>query len=772
MLLPAVVAAVGTGSVPRAAAQLPSRFTESVVFSGLNAPTAVRFSPDGRVFVAEKRGVVKVFDSLADTTPTVFLDLRTQVFNFWDRGLLGLALAPDFPADPGVYVLYSRDAAIGGTAPRWGTAGADSDGCPSPPGPTVDGCVISGRLSRFVAVGDVAGAEQVLIDDWCQQFPSHSVGSLAFGADGALYASAGEGASFTFRDYGQTGNPVNPCGDPPGGVGVALTAVTSEGGSLRAQDMRTTDDPAGLSGAVIRIDPFTGEGLPTNPSAASSDANARRIVAMGLRNPFRITVRPGTDEVWVGDVGSEQREEIDRLVDAGGTATDNFGWPCYEGTSKKAAWVNSGNLICAGLYAEGAAGVTDPYYAYAHGAQVADETCATTSSSVTGLAFYEGGDYPDDMDGALFFADYSRGCIWAMPAGAGGLPDPTAITTFDSAATGVVDLQVGPGGDLFYVDMTNGRVVRISYHPEESPPTPVIAADPTTGHAPLDVQFSAAGTTDVDGGTITYEWDLDGDGQYDDSTAVAPTQRYTVDGDVTVGLRATDDTGLSAVTSRVVHVGNSAPTPVIVTPLATLTWSVGQTVSFSGTATDPEDGALPATAMTWSLVMMHCHTVGECHEHVVQSYTGVGSGSFVAPDHDYPSYLELRLTATDAQGLHATVVRRLYPTSVTLSFTSAVPGVPVTVGDMTTLTPFTQIVIKGSTNSVGAPPSIEVDGVTYRFTRWSDRGALEHLVTPTADTHLIVDMLGPLVDGAAATASAIRRRCDVPAATQVRCGAT
>ena len=181
VLLPAVVAAVGTGSVPRAAAQLPSRFTESVVFSGLNAPTAVRFSPDGRVFVAEKRGVVKVFDSLADTTPTVFLDLRTQVFNFWDRGLLGLALAPDFPADPGVYVLYSRDAAIGGTAPRWGTAGADSDGCPSPPGPTVDGCVISGRLSRFVAVGDVAGAEQVLIDDWCQQFPSHSVGSLAFG---------------------------------------------------------------------------------------------------------------------------------------------------------------------------------------------------------------------------------------------------------------------------------------------------------------------------------------------------------------------------------------------------------------------------------------------------------------------------------------------------------------------------------------------------------------------------------------------------------------
>jgi len=119
-------------------------------------------------------------------------------------------LHPNFPTTPYVYVLYTYDAPIGGTAPRWGTAGATSDPCPTPPGPTDDGCVVSGRLSRLRASGNVMiGAEQVLINDWCQQYPSHSIGALNFGADGMLYASAGEGASFAFTDYGQDGTPVS-----------------------------------------------------------------------------------------------------------------------------------------------------------------------------------------------------------------------------------------------------------------------------------------------------------------------------------------------------------------------------------------------------------------------------------------------------------------------------------------------------------------------------------------------------------------------------------
>src|SRR3954468_23908638 len=257
------VAAVVLSTAPAVhAATYPDGFSEQTVFSGLTNPTAIRFAPDGRVFVAEKSGLVKVFDSLSDPQPDVFADLRTQVHNFWDRGLLGMALDPGFPERPYVYVLYTHDAAIGGTAPRWGTPGATSDGCPTPPGPTDDGCVVSGRLSRLTASGNtMTGNEQVLVEDWCQQYPSHSVGSVEFGRSGALYASAGDGASFNFADWGQDGNPVNPCGDPPGGAGATLAPPTAEGGALRSQDLRSSGDPTSLDGALLRVDPATGAAL-------------------------------------------------------------------------------------------------------------------------------------------------------------------------------------------------------------------------------------------------------------------------------------------------------------------------------------------------------------------------------------------------------------------------------------------------------------------------------------------------------------------------------
>jgi hypothetical protein len=145
---PAALLLVARGA---AAVILPAGFGESTALSGLVGPTAVEFAADGRVFVAEKSGLIKVFHGLADPTPTIFADLRTNVHNYWDRGLLGLALHPAFPAMPYVYVLYTLDAAIGGTPPRWGTVGSTVDDCPTPPGGTQDGCVVAGRLSRLQA---------------------------------------------------------------------------------------------------------------------------------------------------------------------------------------------------------------------------------------------------------------------------------------------------------------------------------------------------------------------------------------------------------------------------------------------------------------------------------------------------------------------------------------------------------------------------------------------------------------------------------------------
>ena len=421
----------------------PAGFEETVAFSGLTNPTVVRFAADGRVFVAEKGGAIKVFDSFSDPTPTLFANLATNVHNFWDRGLLGMALAPGFPASPYVYVLYTYDHQLGSPSapPRWG------DTCPNPPGATGDGCVVSGRLSRLQAAGNVmTGSEQVLIEDWCQQYPSHSVGTVEFGSDGALYASAGDGASFNGADYGQSGNPLNPCGDPPAGVGGAMTPPTAEGGALRSQDLRTSGDPATLDGSVIRVDPSTGTALPSNPLAGDPDPNVRRMIAHGLRNPFRFTVRPGTDELWLGDVGWSLREEINRITDTGDGVVENFGWPCYEGVPRQSTYDGLNLTLCENLYLSPGAD-TDPFYSYRHADQVVPgEDCSPGSSSLSGLAFNAGfaSAFPAEYEGALFFSDYSRDCIWAMKTGGGSNPSPAQLETFVADAANPVNLQFGP----------------------------------------------------------------------------------------------------------------------------------------------------------------------------------------------------------------------------------------------------------------------------------------------------------------------------------------
>ena len=720
------------------AATLPAGFQESIVFSGLTNPTVVRFSSDGRVFVAEKRGVIKVFDSLTDTTPVVFADLNVNVHNFWDRGLLGMALSPNFPADPYVYVLYTYDHVLGSTAPppRWGTPGVYSDPCPTPPGATADGCVVSGRLSRLQASGNaMAGTEQVLIEDWCQQYPSHSVGSVEFGRDGALYASAGDGASFNFADYGQDGSPVNPCGDPPGGAGATLTPPTAEGGALRSQDLRTSSDPAGLDGTVIRINPTTGAAYSGNPQIGATDPNDRRIIASGLRNPFRITNRPGTDEIWVGDVGWNDWEEINRIL-SGTASRVNFGWPCYEGPNRQSGYDAANLNICENLYGQ-AGGVTAPYFSYHHNNRVVpNETCPVGSSSLAGVEFEftaAQNSYPAEYDKGLFFADYSRDCIWVMPKGGDGNPAPGLVRTFAAGAANPVNLENGPGGDLFYVDFDGGTIRRITYTSANQPPLAKATATPTAGTAPLTVNFDGSGSSDPEGGPLTYAWDLDGDGAYDDSTQARPIYTYTAGGSYAAKLKVTDDRLAAGTASVNITVGNTAPSVVINAPTAGTTWKVNDVINFSGMATDTQDGTLPASSLKWDLVMQHCPS--NCHSHPIQSFAGVASGSFVAPDHEYPSYLELKLTATDSGGLTSTTTRRLDPRTVVLTFQTTPGGLQLVVGGTQTRASFSRTVIVGSSNSISAVSPQTKGSKSYSFVSWSDGGTRTHnFVAPATAT--------------------------------------
>ena len=375
------------------AAVVPSGFQESVVFSGLTNPTAVRFASDGRVFVAEKRGIVKEFDSLTSTVPTVVADLRSSVDDYWDRGLLGLALDPNFPTTPYIYLAYTFDAPIGGTAPVW------ERWVPEPAG-SDDGRLCGQRPAR----PDSGGGETrwSVVSRCCSTTGVRSIrvtrSAISCSAlTERLYMSGGDGASFTFTDFGQgggsAGSPTlkNPCGDPPVPAGGTQAPPTAEGGSLRSQSIRrAAGEPVSLDGTILRLDPATGAALPDNPAAANPNSNARRIMAFGLRNPFRFAFRPGTSELWAGDVGEGTWEEINRIVTPTGPQK-NFGWPCYEGAAPHSGFQSAGVNLCTSLYSSGTA--TAPYHTYAHSASVVPgDGCPTANgSSLSAVGFYQGG---------------------------------------------------------------------------------------------------------------------------------------------------------------------------------------------------------------------------------------------------------------------------------------------------------------------------------------------------------------------------------------------
>ena len=734
------------------AAILPDGFQETVAIEGLTQPTAVRFAPDGRIFVAEKSGVLKVFDGLGDPLPDVLTDLGTNVHDFWDRGLLGLAVDSEFPIQPYLYVFYTID--TGAPGGPWG------DACPTPPGPTTDGCVVDGRISRLEVAADntLVGTETVLLESrWCQQFPTHSVGDLLFDADKrVLYAGAGDGASFGYVDYGQAGGssgsptPSNPCGDPPVGTGGTQTPPTAEGGALRSQDLRTPGDPVSYDGTLIALDPGTGAPAPNNP-LLGGDPGDDHIIAYGLRNPYRIALRPGTEELWTIDVGWKGWEEINRVFDVDDAVVENFGWPCYEGAASQPGYFAQALTICQNLYADSGNPATPPYYAYEHWAPIDDGLgefeCSKFqgSTAITGLAFNAGGVYPASYQNALFFSDFRRQCVFVIEAGPDGLPDTGTAKTFIDAASDPIDLRFGPDGRLYYVNYTGGQVIRIDYSPTNLPPVAVAAADPSDGPVGLMVQFDAAGSTDPNAGDVlTYAWDLDADGQFDDSTLLQPSYQYLTQGQYPVGLRVTDDSAELDTDIVLITVGNTSPTPSIVLPHPSVTWRVGQEISFEGQAVDPEDGPLAESSLDWDIVVQQCTggTPDDCLAHSVQENLGTAAGTFVAPDQPWYSFLQIKLTATDSGfpgggggGLAGEAVLELQPEEVDLTFNADPPGLQLAAGNEVESTPFTRTAVVGSANTVGAPTPQDHLGGQYTLVSWSDGGAAGHeIVAPENDT--------------------------------------
>jgi hypothetical protein len=196
---------------------------------------------------------------------------------------------------------------------------------------------------------------------------------------------------------------------------------------------------------------------------------------------------------------------------------------------------------------------------------------------------------------------------------------------------------------------------------------------------------------------------------------------------VYVGLAVTSHNDGVLTTATVDNVGLStslAPTPTISAPASSLTWKVGDTITFSGSATDAEDGPLSAAALTWSLIMRHCPS--NCHTHTIQTFTGISSGSFVAPDHEYPSSLEIKLTARDSSGTEGAKSVIVNPKTVNLTLSSSPSGLGLGLNGTTVTAPVTKTVIVNSQNSLNAPTPQTLGGTTYFFSSWSDGGAASH----------------------------------------------
>lgn len=413
------------------------------VVTGVRQPTAIDWLPDGTMLIARKSGEVLAADG-NEVASTPFIDISDIVNGTRDRGLLDIAVHPDFDNNPYIYLLFTYDPPEVFDQDPGTLAGPDGKGNRA------------GRLIRVTADAStgfrtaVPGSEVTLLGanstwdnfngfvnstndfdeppagenpdgTYLQDFinsdsESHTVGGLAFGKDGqedVLFVSTGDGASYNRVD-------------------------------LRADRVQDIDS---LSGKILRIDPVTGEGLATNPFFnGDPDANRSKVYQMGLRNPFRISVDDASGQLFVGDVGWSRWEEINS---AGAGA--NFGWPYYEGASGVSE-VNSryGNTAEGQAFLDQNVPVDAPVYALSH---QADGINAIVLGDVS-----RGGYYGDAFDGGLFFNDLGQGIVrYASLDDQGQVVD---VNTFTTGANVVVAMREGPDGAMYYVDLNDNLIGR------------------------------------------------------------------------------------------------------------------------------------------------------------------------------------------------------------------------------------------------------------------------------------------------------------------------
>jgi PKD repeat protein len=357
----------------------------------------------------------------------------------------------------------------------------------------------------------------------------------------------------------------------------------------------------------------------------------------------------------------------------------------------------------------------------------------TTGCAIVGGAFYNPptAQFPAEYVGDYFFADHCNAWIRSYD------PATDKANLFATGMERAIDLEVSEDGSLYVLHWNQPvDLEKIGYAGSANrSPSSVISANPTSGPLPLAVNFDGSESHDPDAGdTLSYLWNF-GDGS-PTQTTTAPTisHTYTTNGTYTASLRVRDNHGASSDPATVrIDAGNKAPTPVIESPSADLHFKVGQQITLSGSATDPEDGTLPTSSFSWEVLRHH----NGSHTHTYLSKTG-NNLTFTAPaPEDFSAtgagnYLEVRLTATDSKGLSKTVTREVQPNRVNVSFATNPSGLSLLINGQTFTTPKTLVSWEGYTLNVNAPSPQTLSGKPYVFSSWSDGKGRQHDIVTEA----------------------------------------
>lgn len=524
-----------------AAPPIPADLEARTVASGLQAPTAVAFAPDGRTFIAEKQGTVKVVLPGEAPRARLLLDISDHVATHVDRGLLGIAVDTDFASNGFLYLLYTHDPNPARTAdPKVNRLTRVTVGA----GATVNGSekVLLGT-SPLASCPNPGQTTDCLPSDGF----SHSIGTVRADTDGTLWVGIGDG--------------VTP-------------------GSTSPTIMRALD-PNVMSGAILHID-RNGRGLRGHPFCRTVTDLTRpctKVFSKGFRNPFRFSLL-GDGRVAVGDVGYEAWEEVN-LIEGG----RSYGWPCREGRHP-----TPGYSTTPACKAVSAASQTDPWLEYPH----TSVGGAVMAGPLLGPA------WPAGRRGMLALGDYALGTLSLVDPAAPLLGRATLLDGLGA----VVDVTAAPGGGVALVEagftasgLEPGRVWVVE--PAGASQRPWLK--PTSSSSGLTVAFDAhAQDADTAAGDLEWSWDF-GDGQT--SAEPSPTHSYAAAGVYPVTVTVSDGTE-SATESFTVTAGLDAPVVTISSPPAGTRAVGGRLISLSGSAT-VDGKPLRPSALMWTVLLHH-----------------------------------------------------------------------------------------------------------------------------------------------------------------------